>query len=673
MTLPALLTHGLAYGASDGDEEAPIHGGVETLVVTGEGDLAGEAPTSFVTVIRPEDYEGRVVSLADLLGETVGVRARSFGGLHSFATVSIRGSTAEQVVVFVDGVPLNSPLGGAVNLAEIPLAGVEKIEIHRGFTPSSLGTSSIGGAVNITTRRSSGEPSFGSSLSYGSHETASLAALGEFGSGPLRWSLSAEGHATEGDFQYLDNNGTHVTTVDDGFRTRENNDGWSSALRFRGDGQVAGKTNLSLSGEWLRRRRGVPGIDAFQSENAGLDLQRGLLRAEIGWEKLASDRLDLRTGIDYSHTSESFTDLDGDVATATPQESLTRVSGAGARFRILWTPVPAHRISLLMEPRWGAAEAGNRLSIQAEPLSARRLTYSAVLEDESHLASGRLILSPSLRFDATRTDGRGGTPGATVEPAEDSSSFSGRFGALWALSSHVSLRANAGRFYRVPSLIELYGNEGAILGNPELLPERGINADLGLAIHFRGAGVLDRILGEVALFRTDADDLIQLVSQPNLSVKAFNIGSARITGVETSLSGRLFGRLDASVNYTRQKPVDLSDTFQRGGDLPGRPREEASTSLTLLLGRVSIFHRYSFVGENEIGALGDADDNLPSSRKGLTVLPDRHLHDAGLMVRLGSRTTAILEVVNLFDRHVVDVARYPLPGRMIHVKIAGTL
>ena len=48
-----------------------------------------------------------------------------------FATVSIRGSTAEQVVVYLDGVPLNRALGGGVNLADLPLAQIESIEIYR--------------------------------------------------------------------------------------------------------------------------------------------------------------------------------------------------------------------------------------------------------------------------------------------------------------------------------------------------------------------------------------------------------------------------------------------------------------------------------------------------------------------------------------------------------------
>jgi iron complex outermembrane receptor protein len=655
----------------EGEEEI-VHAGTERVEVTGEGAVAGEAPTTFATIIRPEEHEGRVAGLADLLGESVGVRVRSFGGLHSFATVSIRGSTAEQVMVFVDGVPLNNPIGGAVNLADVPLAGVEAIEVYRGFAPASLGASSIGGAVNIRTRSPSSELAASGSVAYGSYETGEITAQAHFGEERMRWSLSAEGFSTEGSFDYLDNNGTHITTADDGFNTRANNDRWSAAVRVRGETDYEPGRRLSVSAEWLRRREGVPGIDAFQSADAGFSLQRGLMRAQANWDALAGGRVAIEAAADYEYTSESFTDVETDNIGPGPQDTVTRVSGAGGRFRLLWNPSPLHRLSVLLEPRVQWAGSRDRLNEVADSIRATRTLLTAVIEDEAHLAGGMLILAPSLRFDHHDTRSRGGAPGDVTEPAGDPAAFSGRLGALLTLSPRWSLRGNIGVFNRVPGLLELYGNEGTIVGNPELVPERGVNADVGATFHGRGVGVMNRLRMELVAFRTDADDLIRLRPLPTLNVKAMNTGRARITGVEASVSLRLSDRLTASANYTRQKPIDLSDTFEQGGDLPGRPREELSTLLDLSLERVTLYHRFSYIGENNIGALGEADENLPEDRRGLTMLPARYLHDAGVRVRLGTRSLATLEVANILDRHIVDVARYPLPGRTIFLKLSGS-
>jgi len=48
----------------------------------------------------------------------------------------------------------------------------------------------------------------------------------------------------------------------------------------------------------------------------------------------------------------------------------------------------------------------------------------------------------------------------------------------WA-SEQVTLRANLGRYGRLPSISERYGNTGQVLGNPNLVPESGTNADVG--------------------------------------------------------------------------------------------------------------------------------------------------------------------------------------------------
>lgn len=655
-------------------EEAPVHAGTEHVQVEGEGRIAGDAPTSFVTVIRPGDYAGQVASLADLLDRTVGVSVRSFGGLRTFATVSIRGSTAEQVVVMVDGVPLNSPMGGAVNLADIPLAGVESIEVHRGFAPASVGASSIGGVVNIVTRRGADRADLSGSLARGSYGTTEATFIADLPGGRSRWSLSGEGFATEGDFEYLDNNGTHLTNADDTYTLRRNNDGWISSLRARGEIPLARGRRVTVSGEWTGRRRGVPGLDAYQSEHASFEMQRGLLRAAMAWPGLAADRLEVEISADSEYTSQTFEDPTTATATAVPgpQDSTTRVSSTGATARLLFKPSPVHRVSLLVEPRASSAASFDRVKRSTTPIHARRDALSLVVEDEMHAASSRILIAPSARLDLFSTSSRGGAPGAVTEPAEDPSALSGRLGAAYLLSPHWSLRGNIGKFHRTPSLLELYGNEGSVVGNPGLLAEEGVNADAGIGFDRKALGPFRDLALELSVFRTDADNLIQFVTIPSFRVKAGNVGESRVTGFEASVSGALGERVLASANYTRQKPVYLGGTFQRGGDLPGRARHELSSSESIRIGRALVSHRFTYVGENEMGALGSASGNLPSSRLALTRLPARYLHDAGVDVQLPARTRLSLEVLNLFDRHVVDVARYPLPGRTIFLKLRSS-
>jgi len=484
----------------------------------------------------------------------------------------------------------------------------------------------------------------------------------------MRWNAAAEAAATEGDFSFLDNNGTEGNASDDAARIRANNASWSSALRVRGETAPAGGRTFSISAEWLRRRQGVPGIDAFQSDAATFSLLRGIVRAEAAWHGLGRGSWDMKAALDHEYTSESFGDPERRIAPV-PVDSVTRVAGTGAGVRLLWRPSAAHRISFLMEPRWQGAGVIDHVDPNPDPIRARRGSLAAVVEDEIHLASGRLLIAPSVRHDRISDRSRGGGPSPDAAAAGRFSAVSGRIGGLVALSPRLCLRGNVGRFYRAPDLLELYGNQGTILGNPDLRPERGVNADLGVSLHGAGAPPFDRISLEIAAFRTDAGDLIQFVSLPSRIVKAFNAGRARVTGVEASASLRLLGAVTASANVTVQKPVDRSDTFRAGFDLPGRPRREADTSVSVALGRTTLFHRFSYVGENDISAA--VSGAVPSSRTSLTHLPARYLHDAGLGVRLGGRAEGTLEVVNLLDRRVVDVARFPLPGRALFAKFTA--
>ncbi len=669
---PAHADEGASGGQveSGSDPNQPVHAGTETVEVTGEGTIAEGAPTSFVTVIRPRERPGTIVSLADLLGSSVGVHVRSWGGLNSFATVSIRGSTPEQVTVLVDGIPLNSPLGGGVNLADIPLTGVESIEVHRGFTPASIGVSSIGGAVNIKTRRPDDADALHATLGYGSWGSAEATGLAMIDSGPMRWVLSGEGSTTRGDFDYLDNNATPFAAGDDEYRRRVNNESWSAALRARGEAPAGAGRTFTLSAEWMGRRQGVPGIDAWGSESASAEAARGFLRAELDWENLAGGIVQARAVLDGEYSTQSFTDTEDPLA-ALPQDDTTRIGALGGNFGITIEPSSTHRITLLVQPRAEEASVVERLDVPVEPLHLSRASLAAVAEDEIHMASDRLLIAPSIRFDAVRTDGQeAGGAGAPPEAADDPAAFSGRLGALWVLSPRWSLRGNVGRSYRIPSLFELYGNSGTFVGNPDLVPEDGINADLGFTFAGGDMGPLGDLHLEISGFQSRTEELIHFRTLPTRQVKAVNVGEARVTGLEATVSISLFERLALSANLTLQKPENRSDTFAGGEDLAGVPRREAATSAVLDLRPLTIFHRFTYVGENQIDDLGNT--NLPPSRQQLTTLPSRYLHDAGVKLRLGQRATGTMEVVNLFDTRVVDVARYPLPGRAIFLKLEAS-
>ena len=80
------------------------------------------------------------------------ITTNNYGSLGALKTIQMRGSTPYQVLVLVDGRPINSPRSGDVSLNSIPLEDIARIEVLRGPASSLYGTGAMGGVVNIITQ-----------------------------------------------------------------------------------------------------------------------------------------------------------------------------------------------------------------------------------------------------------------------------------------------------------------------------------------------------------------------------------------------------------------------------------------------------------------------------------------------------------------------------------------
>lgn len=106
-----------------------------------------------VTVIRPQDFKGEQKTLPDMLKTVPGVHVREVNGHGQYTTVTVRGSTAAQVGVFMDGILTNLGGDSAVDISTIPVKNVERIEVYRGYVPARFGGTFIGGVINIVTKK----------------------------------------------------------------------------------------------------------------------------------------------------------------------------------------------------------------------------------------------------------------------------------------------------------------------------------------------------------------------------------------------------------------------------------------------------------------------------------------------------------------------------------------
>lgn len=154
-----------------------------------------------VTVIRPDDYKGEQKDLPDLLKMVPGVHVRELNGKGQYTTVSVRGSTAAQVGVFVDGVLFNLGGDAAADISTIPVHNVERIEVYRGYIPARFGGTFMGGVINVVTKRptkANVQASFGKS-SFGGYK-GNLQIDAPLGGGALMVGINRD--QSDGDFKY---------------------------------------------------------------------------------------------------------------------------------------------------------------------------------------------------------------------------------------------------------------------------------------------------------------------------------------------------------------------------------------------------------------------------------------------------------------------------------------
>jgi vitamin B12 transporter len=195
---------GFVY-AADADREATGETAEYSLPsVTVEAkrpDWESKLSPGTVTIIRPDDYKGEQKTLPELLQDVPGVHVRYVSGKGQYTTVTVRGSTAAQVGVFVDGVLSNLGGDAAVDISTIPIHNVERIEVYRGYIPARFGGTYMGGVINIVTKRPDKadiSASVGQS-SWGGH-TASLEITQPLGSGSLMIGVNRD--QSDGDFRY---------------------------------------------------------------------------------------------------------------------------------------------------------------------------------------------------------------------------------------------------------------------------------------------------------------------------------------------------------------------------------------------------------------------------------------------------------------------------------------
>lgn len=627
-----------------------------------------EDTTAFASVITVDRTPRSAESAAELLSELPGVVVTRLGGLGAQSTLSIRGSTADQVGVFLDGIPLNAALGGGVDLGLIPIGDMGRMEIYRGQSPVAFGAAAMGGVVSITTTEI-GLPTASVEVGGGSFGTGygGFQVAGEEG----RFGVSLGLHTlqSQGDYSYHSDNGTAFDLADDQMRTRSNNELAQTDGVARLQLKLGGRRRLVASFWYLDRDQGLPGNGIRTVFEAGLSTRRaiGALRYESQEDLGPDSKLSIQV---YDVDNEQrFEDPNAEIGLG-QQMTRDRTARMGLIANVSKALSEWARISGVFDGRQETFTPRNLLRGSWDGPPAERLLAAAGLETQLQSAATHLSLVPSVRIEAAHDEMllRDFQGTYTKDSPENYALPNFKLGTIWRAKDWLQLRSNVGRYARLPSLRERFGNTGLFLGNPALRPEIGLNLDAGFVLQFASPVQLRM---DTAVFSAWSEDLIQL-ERGSYQVRAANLDRALVRGVESSASVSLPHRVHLIGQTTFTDARDTGDiAARRGKQLALRPRWRAYVRPELrdvALGGGAGW-RWGVYGDLEYTAGNYLD---PAN---LVAMSSRTIWGAGTnlgIAKTGFRVRASLR--NLSDAQVFDLTGYPLPGRSFWIDLewAGT-
>lgn len=630
----------------------------DEVTVVGEATVPGAASTTRTTVAVDELPPS--AGLAEAVERAPGAVVQRLGGLGGFSAVSLRGSSTRSVEVLIDGVPLNPDGIGTVNLAELPLTAFSRVEVYRGLVPPELGSTAMGGVINLVTRGAGQSVGFG----LGSWGTSRASAFHGGGVGLV----AADAFATSGRFRYLDDGGTLFSDADDSDLLRENNQKRQVSLHGRGRIPV-GRGTLTVGSHSLLRSTGVPGPVGSRTEQVrfGVGQQLGIAQFEGTAGAWAGEgRL---WGMVRSQTLQ---DPRGEVGFG-PQEATDRVGRLGLQ-GALRRGLGEHAVvgSVLQ----GRHERFRHTDLnEADPVRFRNVARASV---HGSLFAWRDRLVFTAVSEGLVLDQRA-LAGGEVSSSEPSAwavargYFLPRAGARLRLGA-FEMKTNVGRTVRPPDLLELFGNAGDQVGRADLRPERGVTADVGVAV---GTGpVHAEVVG--ALTRQQ-DRIVWVLNAQRIGVPV-NLDDARVLSLESSLVWQIGPGLTTSTAVTWLEATNLSaEPAYAGNQLPRIPRIEGHQSLRGEWRSLRGGATFAYTA----GTFQDRTNWVQN--------PARPLLGADIGLALGEMVLSV-EGLNLLDtralpvpadplspesspriaRALADFSGYPLPGRtwMVQVKWA---
>jgi vitamin B12 transporter len=545
----------------------------ETVVTATRVPTPVENVAAGVTVIDRATIESHGYNtLTDALSGVPGLHVSPAGGPGGQASVFIRGSNSDHVLVLRDGMPITdaSDPTAAFNFGTDTLSDIERIEVIRGPMAALYGSGAIGGVINLISRRGTEPGIHWSGDLAGGYPALIRGSISATGiEGPVDFAVTAESQSQRG-YDSIPQRQSVYTGVPQGFRDRI----FTLNLGYT---PVEG-TRLSL---FLRADTTYFGFDTlgaptFDDSNT-IGQTSSLLGRVGGTTHLFDGKLETSVFVGQLQDDRRYLEP---LVPADPNQAFSDSRYHSYRTDAQWNNT-LHLDDIVAVPglsnsamTFGYEYIGDTAKVRVNenfgsfPFGQNASAFmatNAVYAGLQTTVLQRLALTGQLRHDWVQGD----TP------------TTWRLGAVYDLKEIAThLKVAYGTAFRAPSLFDRFGiDTSGFVGNPNLKPEESEGWEAGFTTDIPAAGRRDFVTFGATYFDQRVRNLIVGVFSPVDT--EINLGSAHVHGVETEATIRPVSWLDLHATYTLLDTTSVGQPADEGTQLLRRPQNEASFDVTV--------------------------------------------------------------------------------------------
>jgi iron complex outermembrane receptor protein len=653
------------------------------IYVTAEKLPASKEVTVTTEITEEEIKATNSRTVAEALKYVPGVRVST--GRKNEPNVQIRGLDQSRTLILIDGVPYYETNYGKLDLNEIPVDAVAKIEVIKGDASVLYGPNALAGVINIITKKPSEKPSAQAILEVGENGADKVSLSHGMKTGIFNywlnyvheksngWRMSDDFEPKPGTIVRKPGPTTDAVLEDGGFRT--NSDFRTDSLWAKFGIEPNPNAEYYLNFHYVDREKGVPPSTVSETIFPQRPAFSGLARIpryddwgiDLSGQQKVLDQLILKAKLFYhNHLDDyaSFSNLQ-----YSKQMALSRFEDylAGGILSADYRPVDWNIVRFAFNYRGDSHKERDDTYLPfAEKFS---YTGSVALENEfNKIENLSLVAGASYDwFNVTQakknvTDkNTGDFLRQEDQPRPDEiSEFDPMIGATYALNESSRLFGSVARKVRFPTLQQLFSSKG---GNIDLKAERSINYTLGVSKSFGSYAS-----GEIALFYYDISDFITRDAPGTLAVYR-NFAKISMLGFE------LFGQVNPLKDFFLSAAYTYNDA---------RDRSEGRVTDNVLFvpeHKVDVNASYTFPGiitRLDLTALyvSDSFNQLPTPQNPtLEAIKtgDHFVVNARISKSFMKRYEAYVAINNIFDSNYESELGFPGLGRNFFVGVAVKL